>query len=362
MQRLKQLVATPENWNEAVQMLWRVKRTTLLLNLYVIALTVVTTAIVWFTAAILISALNNIAVPIFLILIILYITGVIACLCIYLLEWLFYVNIKRWQGVAPAEFKSGIKSFSTYILIFLIATPLVYFLEKFTHTHYITYIASAIQLPVIIAIIASEIGKFTAIMKLRRVAEMPSIAKRGLSHIFYSYILKYGSYAVGIIFLFMSLIVMSFDKDIKYEQFGQHGEIYANAVWANNSQNDEASKHLTQYYGYGWYIDKFSDIFDHKLSEIDDILDGLMHCVREDFEEAADEIADNDAITFLSLTGVIIIAMGAILAFAIYYRGWWLISKSEIDTLPEPTPDSHEEVACTDIIEMKDDTSNATIE
>ncbi len=354
MQKLKYYLAVPNNWSEAVQKLWRIKRATLAMNVSIVAIAVVMIAVFWFTAAILISELDNVATPVFLFLATLYFAGFILSLFIYILEWIFYINIKRWQGVAPEQLKDNIKRFSLYIIIALIATLVSYFLNKFTHTPYISIIANAILFPTFIAIVVAEIGKFLTISKMRKAEDMPTKARKGMLHLFYSYIIKYGAYIVGILFLFLAVIVASFDDDVDYENFGIYGEMYAHEVWIDDDEylDIEDLQHIEPYYGYGWYIGNFSELFSHDMNEIDDILDGLLYCAKYDCEEMIDEITDNDAVTFLSSTGLIIIALGAIIAFFLHYRGWWLVSKSEFDTLPEHTLTADcEEAACEEVIE-----------
>ena len=356
MQNFKDYLTTPSSWSEAVQRLWSIKRKTMFLTASAAVLTVFMIAIFWFTAAILLNEIDNIATPVFIFLGALYFIAFLACLITYLLEWLFYINLKKWEDVAPEQLKGGIKRYALFAFVMLIATAVVYFLDKFTHTPYISIIANAILLPAILAVIGAEIGKFVTVIKMRKAEEMPQEAKSGFTLLYYSFIAKYGSYILGAICLFISLIAAMVDDDVDFEEFGTYGNMFAYNEWvANDMIGYYELEKITPYYGYEWYADNIGELFKHDLNDIDYLLDGLMRCIRYDCEEAIDELTDSDVFSFFSITGLVIIALGAILSFVLHYRGWWLIAQSDIEPTAKPVTEDtpYEDVTEAEVIEAE---------
>lgn len=356
MQQLKDYLKTPSNWSEAVQKLWDIKRKIMFLTASAAVLGVVIIAVFWFTAVILLYEIDNIATPVFLFLGALYFIAFLACFITYLLEWLFYINLKKWEGVAPEQLKGNIKRYALFAFVILIATAVVYFLEKFTHTPYISIIANAILLPATLAIIGAEIGQFITIIKMRKAEEMPQEAKSGFTLLYYSFIAKYAGYILGAICLFISLIAVAIDDDVDFDEFGQYGNMFAYEEWvANDYIGYYELERISPYYGYEWYSDNIGELFKHDIDDIDYLLDGLMRCIRYDCEEALDELTDSDAFSFFSITGLIIIALGAILSFVLHYRGWWLIAQSNIEPAAKPVTEDtpYEDVTEAEVIETE---------
>ena len=62
---------------------------------------------------------------------------------------------------------------------------------------------------------------------------------------------------------------------------------------------------------------------------------------------------DNEEVFGAFIFALIIMITGSIFAMYFYYRGWWLISKSELEVLPEPIEDeTGEEVAFKEVEEV----------
>ena len=64
---------------------------------------------------------------------------------------------------------------------------------------------------------------------------------------------------------------------------------------------------------------------------------------------------DNEEVFGTFIFALIIMITGSIFATYFYYRGWWLISKSELEVLPEPIEDeTGEEVAFKEVEEVEE--------
>ena len=64
---------------------------------------------------------------------------------------------------------------------------------------------------------------------------------------------------------------------------------------------------------------------------------------------------DNEEVFGAFIFALIIMITGSIFAMYFYYRGWWLISKSELEVLPEPIEDeTGEEVAFKEVEEVEE--------
>ena len=64
---------------------------------------------------------------------------------------------------------------------------------------------------------------------------------------------------------------------------------------------------------------------------------------------------DNEEVFGTFIFALIIMITGSIFAMYFYYRGWWLISKSELEVLPEPIEDeTGEEVAFKEVEEVEE--------
>ena len=64
---------------------------------------------------------------------------------------------------------------------------------------------------------------------------------------------------------------------------------------------------------------------------------------------------DNEEVFGTFIFALIIMITGSIFAMYFYYRGWWLISKSELEVLPEPIEEeTGEEVAFKEVEEVEE--------
>jgi hypothetical protein len=68
--------------------------------------------------------------------------------------------------------------------------------------------------------------------------------------------------------------------------------------------------------------------------------------MEENLEDAYDDLTDSTLAAIAFIIAFITLFCGAIARLVLYYRGWWLISKSELPVLPEPIEEEvGEEVA-----------------
>ena len=73
-----------------------------------------------------------------------------------------------------------------------------------------------------------------------------------------------------------------------------------------------------------------------EMTLLSGIVDGdIMSMSDEEFDGLIDSFTDSVAVVVLLLIGFVISLGGVIARVVLYYRGWWLISKSELPVLPE---------------------------
>lgn len=361
MNKLKYYLSSPSDWSEAVKKMWDIKRTSMFLNAGIAILTLVIIGIFWMTAALFVNDLEDASMPLFLFFGSLYHICLFASLLIYLLEWLFYFNIKRWVGVVPEKLKKGIKQLSLFIFISLIATAVAYFLDKLTTIPYVAIIANLVLTPTYLAIVAMEICQFVAFVKLRKAEDMPDEAKRGFSWITLSYITKFGGYIIGAICLLISLIAASVDDDVDLEYMREYNTTaFLAQDWAPDDYfefdfDNPMSATALPTVGPTWYFDNMGMLFDHDVETRERLVYYLMYGTCHDCEEAIEELTDSDVFTFFSIVGLIFIAVGALGGFVLYYRGWWYVAQSKLEPVAKPVTEDtpYEDVTEAEVIETE---------
>ena len=82
----------------------------------------------------------------------------------------------------------------------------------------------------------------------------------------------------------------------------------------------------------------------------------------DEFDELFDDFTDSELSLVLLFIGFIIIVCGSIVYVVLYYRGWWLISKSELPVLPEPVEDVVVDTPCEKVADDSVDSSEAQVD
>jgi hypothetical protein len=168
------------------------------------------------------------------------------------------------------------------------------------------------------AIFVVEIVKFVMYIKLRTADAMPAVAKQGATSIMISYIVNIACTIVGVIFVVSAAVTSFVVEDI-----------------------DSAYAFIDDDYYDDDYVEYYDDVLDYddveEMTLLSGIVDGdIMSMSDEEFDGLIDSFTDSVAVVVLLLIGFVISLGGVIARVVLYYRGWWLISKSELPVLPEP--------------------------
>jgi hypothetical protein len=152
---------------------------------------------------------------------------------------------------------------------------------------------------------------------------MPAVAKQGATSIMISYIVNIACTIVGVIFVVSAAVTSFVVKDI-----------------------DSAYAFIDDDYYDDDYVEYYDDVLDYddveEMTLLSGIVDGdIMSMSDEEFDGLIDSFTDSVAVVVLLLIGLVISLGGVIARVVLYYRGWWLISKSELPVLTE-TAESEE--------------------
>ena len=311
---IQHTIESAQRWKAAVEKLWKTQRSVLIFGvsssvLATLAATLLAMGIVLSfdtpilgTTLIIFAALFGIAAFVFAVI-------------MYVKNWVFYFDLKRWQESSPLTLSNNIRTLAICTLITLISVLVAGFFDSFSVIPYVSIVTSAISSLVGFCAFVAEIVKLVTYYKLKGAEDMPAGAKSGTRSIFYSYIVNFVCAFIGMIFISGSIVAFG----INYIDDNHHNE-------------------------YGYYDDDLDYLDDYDETD-NRLLTGILgkdfdDLTEEDIEDFYDEITDSAAAVALFILGFVVILVGTIIKMLLYYRGWWLVSKSELEVLPEPAEET----------------------
>ena len=348
MSLFKQYTEAAQRWKEAVEKLWKTQRSVLIFG--------VTGALLIFLACMLLASgvvlsfdTPSLGVTLIVIASLFGIAGFCMSVIAYVFQWIFFYDLKRWRDAAPIALSENIRILAICTLVSLIATIGSVFFDSFSIIPYVGIVMSFISSLIGFVVLIAEVTKFVMFIKLKRAQEMPHMARRGAAHIFYSYIVNFVCAIIGGIFLTCSIlafVVSGADNNFDWDDY-RYDEAY---------YYDEYEEYEYEY-EFEYVDDDIADD-DFNLSILPGVLgSSLENLSEDDIEEFFDDITDSIVAVILFIIGFGIALAGTIARLILYYRGWWLISKSEFEPLPEQSITdegdvvSYEEVGRTEAVD-----------
>ena len=336
----KQSIEAAKSWKEAVGAMWKRQRLMLFLSIAAYVLLFIGLPILIGGIFCLEESVAT-ATP-------LIITGTLSLLAmiplavtIIILMWVFYFDVRKWHKAAPESLKKSIKLLQIGVLITLIAALGGTTFSGFATIPYIGVVAQLLNSACQAAAYAGVILQFISVIKLRKAQDMPALGQKGAKSIFINYIVSFATAVFGSIVMIAALATLivnlvdgtTEDNDIDEEV------VNISTIW--NTEDDEFTTDDT-------YELEFDDsVFLETLAE---------EAVNDEELAILKEFADdNEEVFGAFILALIIMITGSIFAMYFYYRGWWLISKSELEVLPEPIKDeTSEEVAFKEVEEVEE--------
>lgn len=290
--------AINKKWSYAVQDMWSTQRMLLIMSAAVVLLAIIGTAM-------LIAMAESQAV--FISLIPLSLCGLVG-IAAYVYQWRFLSNIKEWQETAPEEDRKAIGLFKTAWLISLIAAGLIMFISMLSVVPVLNIFASIASGLVSTASLVSFVIQFIAINKLRKSSTMPQMAHRGVVSLFKYYI----TYAISAVLAYILIIVgMVAVVPAILAEDGNMGSFMQETL-----------------------VNEPDDYYDYYNNDTSYTPQSTFLPQQDNNVEPLTEVSFVIGIIVIIL-GYIILFVGAVTAMIFYYRGWWLIGKSELEVAPE---------------------------
>lgn len=344
MRSFQQYMEAIERWKDAVTKLWKTQRSVLIFGATGASLIIIACMLLA-SGVILSFDTPSLGITLIIIASLFGIIGFGLCVVAYIFQWIFYYDLKRWRDVAPAALSENIRVLAVCTLISLIATVGSCFFDSFSIIPYVGIVMSIFSSFISIVIFIAEITKFVMFIKLKSAEEMPHVARRGAAHIFYSYIVNFACAIIGGIFLVCSVVAFVID------------EADNNFDWDDDCYEETYCYDEYEEYEYVFeYVDNDPADDNSRLSLLPGIIGSRLENLSEDdIEDFCDEITDSIVAVLLFIIGFGIAIAGLITRLILYYRGWWLISKSEFEPLPEQSITDegevvdHEEIECVNV-------------
>ena len=336
----QQSIEAAKSWKEAVGAMWKRQRLMLFLSIAAYVLLFIGLPILIGGIFCLEESVAT-ATP-------LIITGTLSLLAmiplaatIIILMWVFYFDVRKWHKAAPESLKKSIKLLQIGVLVTLIAALGGTTFSGFATIPYIGVVAQLLNSACQAAAYAGVILQFISVIKLRKAQDMPALGQKGAKSIFINYIVSFATAVFGSIVMIAALATLivnlvdgtTEDNDIDEEV------VTISTIW--NTEDDEVTPDDT-------YDFEFDDsVFLETLAE---------EAVNDEELAILKEFADdNEEVFGTFIFALIIMITGSIFAMYFYYRGWWLISKSELEVLPEPIEEeTGEEVAFKEVEEVEE--------
>ena len=346
MRSFQQYMEAIERWKDAVTKLWKTQRSVLIFGATGASLIIIACMLLA-SGVILSFDTPSLGITLIIIASLFGIIGFGLCVVAYIFQWIFYYDLKRWRDVAPAALSENIRVLAVCTLISLIATVGSCFFDSFSIIPYVGIVMSIFSSFISIVIFIAEITKFVMFIKLKSAEEMPHVARRGAAHIFYSYIVNFACAIIGGIFLVCSVVAFVIDE--ADNNFDWDDDRYDEAYYYDEYEEYEYE------YEFEYVDDDIADD-DFNLSILPGVLgSSLENLSEDDIEEFFDDITDSIVAVILFIIGFGIALAGTIARLILSYRGWWLISKSEFEPLPEQSITDegdvvdHEEIECVNV-------------
>lgn len=340
----QQSIEAAKSWKEAVGAMWKRQRLMLFLSIAAYVLLFIGLPILIGGIFCLEESVAT-ATP-------LIITGTLSLLAmiplavtIIILMWVFYFDVRKWHKAAPESLKKSIKLLQIGVLVTLIAALGGTTFSGFATIPYIGVVAQLLNSACQAAAYAGVILQFISVIKLRKAQDMPALGQKGAKSIFINYIVSFATAVFGSIVMIAALatLIVNLVDDTTDDNDIDEEVVNISTIW--NTEDDEFTTDCT-------YELEFDDsVF---LSSFMDTL--AEEAVNDEELAILKEFADdNEEVFGTFIFALIIMITGSIFAMYFYYRGWWLISKSELEVLPEPIEDeTGEEVAFKEVEEVEE--------
>ncbi|MBO5882546.1 MAG: hypothetical protein J6Q21_04835 [Alistipes sp.] len=327
MIEFKHSLETAERWKMAVKSLWKTQRMILIFGILT-GVVMLGVAITLMSGVLAIDDAEELSVVLIVIACILGFVGICLSIVTYIYQWVFYFDLKRWGELAPRSLAGNIRTLATCSLVTLITGIVASFFDLFSAIPYVGIVTAIISALVGLCSLVFEIIKFVMFIRLKNAPDMPHMAKVGTKNIFWSYIVTFATVILSAIFLFSSAVALfavilneeeatyseyEYDYDDEYDYYYED-DYYEDDVAVAVAVEESNSGSLLA------GIKNLSDIDDEDVEELEEFFDNA----------TASTIA-----IVLFLIGILTFLIGCIASVILYYYGWWLISKSELETLPE---------------------------
>lgn len=321
-----------ESWKTSVKNLWKTQRLILIFGI-LSGVLLLTASILLFSGIMAAENISNLSLILIITACVCGFAGVCFAIATYICEWIFYFDLKRWGQCAPLSIAGNIRTLATCTLVTLIAGIVTGFFDSFSVIPYIGIVTSIISALVGLCALVFEIIKFVMIIRMKNAPDMPYMAKRGAANLFYSYIISFVVVIFSIVFIcgtaisfFASVFTNSDDTHSEYEYVEEYNYYYEDDYDSDCDVLYEESSNVSLLSGI--IGNTFNDIDDEDLEEIEDM-----------FDDAISSLLT----VVLFLTGLFVFIFGSIISVIFYYYGWWLISKSELEVLPERVSNDNDE-------------------
>lgn len=347
MSLFQQYMEAAQRWKEAVGKLWKTQRSVLIFSVSCASL-IILACILLASGVILSFDTPSLGVTLIIIASLFGIAGFGLGVVAYVFQWIFFYDLKRWRDAAPVALSENIRVLAVCTLVSLIATICSTFFDSFSIIPYVGIVMSIVSSLIGFVVLIAEITKFVMFIKLKHAQEMPPVARRGAAHIFYSYIVNFVCTIIGGTFLGVS--VMAFVINEANNNFDRDDDYYDEAYSYNEYEEYE--------YEFEYVDDNITDN-DFNLSILPGIIgSNLENLSEDDIEDFFDDITDSIVAVILFIIGFGIALAGTITHMILYYRGWWLISRSEFEPLPKQSVTDEGEVVDYEEVERAEAVGN----
>lgn len=251
----------------------------------------------------------------------------------YFIEWWFCINIGQWRKSAPKNLRRGILLYFIGLLISIILTLVshissyLYLIPiPYLYVIIVTIVNTILSISGILAI-AATVLQLVGLFKMQNNMDMPTNVRKGATSILTHYAIKYGAMIIGGIFISVAITWLMVSAWWS-TTFGQIENIYDTFTAA-------------------------IDIVESVDSGEKNALTGVHDFMYGEYESGTDDTVDTLVTVFiLCLAGISIFAFGYITAMFFRFRGWRLISQSELEITPKATVyDNVNDICIAEVVE-----------
>ena len=281
-----------QKWALCVEKIWKTQRTILYLTLANAALSIFSGVLLFLfppLGAILLSL------------------PALITLAIHVMDWVFIFKFKEWVKVNELDDKKWLKMYNIALLIKVITNATFILTTLLSVIPVINVIAATISVCASGLLLISLLMQLWALFKLRK-AHMPEKARKGLAYILKHYIVLAASNVIGWSLGLIGSIML----------FG------ATFIFSNYFLIDFAKALMKGDVEEAFHIDEIKDAFTFDYEE---------EAAKAEEEEDDSTLKWGFALyiiaMILTIGGSAIVFIGYVFAQCFYYRGWWLVGKSE---------------------------------